>query len=129
MLSQGSKGNTPLHYACLLERTKHAELLLEYGALPDARNEHGQRPLDLLPRDAVRSTKLYFKRIFDVRTAPHCVVSYVCALVARISVVNALDIISVPAFGRHNPPKASLLRISFRTLHHRMRWRSRRRPR
>lgn len=67
---QGSKGNTPLHYACLLERTKHAELLLEYGALPDARNEHGQRPLDLVPRDAVRSTKLYFKRIFDVRNTP-----------------------------------------------------------
>ena len=50
----------------MLERTKHAELLLEYGALPDSRNEHGQRPVDLIPRDAVRSTKLYFKRIFDV---------------------------------------------------------------
>lgn len=50
----------------MLERTKHAEMLLEYGALPDTRNEHGQRPLDLVPRDAVRSTKLYFKRIFDV---------------------------------------------------------------
>jgi hypothetical protein len=42
-------------------------MLLEYGGTPDARNEHGQRPLDLLPRDAVRSTKLHFKRIFDVR--------------------------------------------------------------
>lgn len=65
-LLQGSYGNTALHYACLFERTKHAELLLEYGAQPEARNEHGQRPLDLVPRDAVRSTKLYFKRIFDV---------------------------------------------------------------
>lgn len=63
---QGSRGNTPLHFACLLERTKHAEMLLEYGATPDARNQHGQKPLDLLPRDAVRSTKLHFKRIFDV---------------------------------------------------------------
>jgi ankyrin repeat protein len=65
-LLQGSYGNTALHYACLLEKAKHAELLLEYGALPEARNEHGQRPLDLVPRDAVRSTKLHFKRIFDV---------------------------------------------------------------
>ena len=55
-----------MHYACLLEKSKHAELLLEYGALPDVRNQHNQLPLDLLPRDAVRSTKLYFKRLFDV---------------------------------------------------------------
>jgi hypothetical protein len=92
MLLQGSKGNTPLHYACLLERTKHAELLLEYGALPDARNEHGQRPLDLLPRDAVRSTKLYFKRIFDVRTALHRTITCLCAMVARIAGLDAVDI-------------------------------------
>lgn len=64
--AQGSAGNTPLHFACMLEKGKHAALLLEYGAVPDARNEHGQTPLDLLPRDAVRSTKLSFKRMFDV---------------------------------------------------------------
>lgn len=63
---QGSAGNTPLHFACMLEKGKHAALLLEYGAVPDARNEHGQTPLDLLPRDAVRSTKLSFKRMLDV---------------------------------------------------------------
>jgi ankyrin repeat protein len=59
-------GNSPLHFACMLEKSKHAELLLEYGAVPNVRNEHGQSPLDLLPRDAVRSTKLHFKRIFEV---------------------------------------------------------------
>jgi ankyrin repeat protein len=52
----------------MLERTKHAEMLLEYGANPGATNEHGQTPLMLLPKDAVRSTKLYFKRMFDVRS-------------------------------------------------------------
>lgn len=53
----------------MLEKGKHAALLLEYGATPDARNEHGQTPLDLLPRDTVRSTKLSFKRMFDVRSS------------------------------------------------------------
>ena len=51
----------------MLEKTKHAELLLEYGAQPDARNVHGKVPLQLLPGDAVRSTKLYFKKMFEVR--------------------------------------------------------------
>jgi len=51
----------------MLEKTKHAELLLEYGAQPDARNVHGKVPLQLLPVDAVRSTKLYFKKMFEVR--------------------------------------------------------------
>jgi ankyrin repeat protein len=66
LLHDGSKGTTPLHFACLLEKTKQAELLLEYGARPDARNEHGQVPLQLLPYDAVRSTKLFFKKMFEV---------------------------------------------------------------
>lgn len=50
----------------MLEKTKHAELLLEYGANPAMLNEAGQSALQLLPRDSVRSTKLYFKRMFEV---------------------------------------------------------------
>jgi hypothetical protein len=65
ILQDGSKGNTPLHFACMLEKTKHMELLLEYGANPSAINQHGQTPLQLLPLDAVRSTKLYFKKSFE----------------------------------------------------------------
>lgn len=61
----GGRGNTPLHYACMLEKVKHAGLLLEFGAHPDASNEHGQQPLQLVPRDAVRSTKLIYKQMFD----------------------------------------------------------------
>jgi hypothetical protein len=49
----------------MLEKIKHAELLLEYGANPVAANEFGSTPLHLVPSDAVRSTKLYFKKIFD----------------------------------------------------------------
>lgn len=62
--AQGGVGNTPLHYACMLEKVKHAAILLEYGARPDAVNEHGQSPLQLVPRDAVRSTKLMYKQMF-----------------------------------------------------------------
>jgi hypothetical protein len=68
---EGAKGNTPLHFACLMEKQKHTELLLEYGANPMAINEYGQYPLQLLPKDAVRSTKLYFKRIFEDALAKH----------------------------------------------------------
>jgi hypothetical protein len=50
----------------MLEKSKHAELLLEYGANPSMLNEAGQSALQLLPRDSVRSTKLYFKRMFEV---------------------------------------------------------------
>jgi len=64
-LSEGSRGTTVLHLACMLEKTKHVELLLAYDANPDAVNEHGKTPLDLLPRDAVPSTKLYMKRMFE----------------------------------------------------------------
>jgi hypothetical protein len=58
--------NTPLHLAAMFEKTKHAELLLEYGANPVILNEFGQNALQLLPKDAVRSTKLYFKKMFEV---------------------------------------------------------------
>jgi len=56
-----------LHYACLLEKPKHAEALLEFGANPFAVNEFGLTPLQLLPNDAVRSVKIQFKKVFDVR--------------------------------------------------------------
>lgn len=62
---EGAVGNTPLHFACLMEKQKHTELLLEFGADVMAVNEYGQYPLQLLPRDSVRSTKLYFKRMFE----------------------------------------------------------------
>jgi hypothetical protein len=65
ILEESARGNTPLHYACMFEKTKHAEALLQYGANVLARNQHGQRPIDLVPRDAVMSTKLYFKKIFE----------------------------------------------------------------
>jgi ankyrin repeat protein len=38
---EGSRGNTPLHFACMLEKPKHAELLLSYGASPRAENQFG----------------------------------------------------------------------------------------
>jgi len=65
ILSEGSKGSTPLHFACLLEKNKHAELLLQYGAEPDARNEHGKTPMQLIPPSTVPSTKIAFKKAFD----------------------------------------------------------------
>lgn len=61
----GSRGNTPLHFACMLEKTKHIELLLEYGGNPVAKNEHGLTPLQLLPRDAVSSVKFHLKSLFE----------------------------------------------------------------
>ena len=64
-IAVGSKGNTPLHYACYLEKYKHAEALLDYGANPYAINEHGENPFQMIPKDAVRSTKLTFQRIFQ----------------------------------------------------------------
>lgn len=65
VLQEGSRGNTPLHYACLLEKTKHIEILLEHGADPTAQNQHHQTPLQLLPNDAVRSTKVKLLQLFQ----------------------------------------------------------------
>ncbi|RYH07509.1 ankyrin repeat domain-containing protein [archaeon] len=65
MFIQGSRGNTPLHFACLLEKPKIVELLLEYGARPDAVNQYNQTPLQMLPRNVVPSTKLAMKKMFD----------------------------------------------------------------
>lgn len=50
----------------MMEKTKHAELLLEYGADPFAKNEYGQTPQQLIPADAVRSTKLFYRKMFEV---------------------------------------------------------------
>lgn len=65
LLQPNGRGNTPLHFACLWEKTKFVELLLEYGANPMASNNAGQNPLQLLPADAVRSTKTYIARLFS----------------------------------------------------------------
>ena len=62
---EGSKGNTPLHFTCMLEKPRHAELLLTYGADPFKINEYNMQPLQLVPADAVRSTKLHFKKLFE----------------------------------------------------------------
>lgn len=64
LLAEDSKGNTPLHFACLFEKPKHAMLLLEYGADPLAVNVHGQTPLELLPTDAVTTMKMKLARAF-----------------------------------------------------------------
>lgn len=65
VLQSGSKGNTPLHFACMLEKPKHAQLLLEFGANPYAKNEHGMIPYKLVPRDAVPSARLQYKTMFQ----------------------------------------------------------------
>lgn len=62
---EGSTGNTPLHYACLLEKVKHATMLLEYGANPHLRNEYGQIPYNMIPSDATISHKRAYRQIFD----------------------------------------------------------------
>lgn len=64
LLQKGAYGNTPLHFACMLEKVSHAELLLEYGANISAVNEFGKKPLDLVPKDAVPSVRMAFKRMF-----------------------------------------------------------------
>jgi hypothetical protein len=55
--NEDSAGNTPLHFACLMEKMKHIELLLQYGADVEVRNQYGQSPIDMVPTDAVRSLK------------------------------------------------------------------------
>lgn len=65
VIQAGSRGNTPLHFACLQQKQKHAQLLLQYGANPYAVNEYGVQPFELLPQDASRQTKQFFKKIFE----------------------------------------------------------------
>lgn len=64
LTTDDSMGNSALHLACYLEKEKHAELLLQYGANPILTNKFGFKPLDLLPKDASPSNKIHFKRIF-----------------------------------------------------------------
>ncbi len=65
MTQKDSEGSTPLHFACEQEKVRHAELLLEYGADVKRRNGQGLYPLQMVPKDTVRSTKLYFKKLFE----------------------------------------------------------------
>mmetsp|Transcript_8885 Transcript_8885/g.9398 ORF Transcript_8885/g.9398 Transcript_8885/m.9398 type:complete len:314 (+) Transcript_8885:47-988(+) len=65
LTQKDSEGSTPLHFACMLEMIKHVELLIEYGADVTIQNAAGQYPLQLLPSNAVRSTKVYLKRLFE----------------------------------------------------------------
>ncbi len=67
LTQETSRGNTPLHYACLLEKPKVVESLLMYGANPVAKNEYGVTPLQLVPEEATTSVKLYIRKlIFEV---------------------------------------------------------------
>jgi len=65
ILTDSGKGNTPLHFACLLEKIKHADLLIRYGASVRTLNAYGQEPYSLIPKDTPQSTKLDFKKMFD----------------------------------------------------------------
>lgn len=65
IMSDSGKGNTPLHYACLLEKIKHADLLIRYGASVRVLNSYGQDPYSLIPKDTPQTTKLNFKKMFD----------------------------------------------------------------
>jgi hypothetical protein len=49
----------------MMEKPKHAEVLLQYGAKFWVENEYGQTPGKLLPRDVVPSVRLAFKRLFE----------------------------------------------------------------
>ncbi len=71
ILQDGSKGNTPLHYACLLSKVDHIESLLRHGANPFALNEYGQSPLELFPKDNVQSVKLYVLKLFEDAATNH----------------------------------------------------------
>ena len=46
----GGRGIRPYTMRACSRGSKHAALLLEFGARPDATNEHGQQPLQLVPR-------------------------------------------------------------------------------
>lgn len=61
---RGPNKNTPLHIACLLEKPKYAEILLEYGASLSSENEFGQTPSQLVPRDATPSVRAQFSKMF-----------------------------------------------------------------
>ncbi len=64
LLQQNGNGNTVLHFACVLEKEKFIDILLEYGANSFAMNGDGLTPLQMLPGDAVRSMKLRLAQKF-----------------------------------------------------------------
>lgn len=57
-------GNSPLHIACLMEKSKYAEKLLEYGANAYSTNSFGLTPIQLVPRDATHSIRSHFQKMF-----------------------------------------------------------------
>eukprot|EP01041_Mallomonas_annulata_P000184 gene184-317_t len=65
LLQQGARGNTPLHFACLMEKAEHAAQLLEFGANTQAVNEWGMTPLQMLPGGTVPSIRMKFKKLFE----------------------------------------------------------------
>ena len=84
ILQEGSRGNTALHFACLFQKDKHVEALLKYDANPFALNEHGQKPLDLLPKDVIKSTRVNFKSLFEVnnyKTRMNYSCIYICLFI------------------------------------------------
>jgi len=65
----GSIGNTALHFACLFEKPRFAELLLDFGANPYLKNEYGMMAHELIPAATSASVKMEFKSIFQKATA------------------------------------------------------------
>lgn len=65
LLQEAGKGNTPLHFACLLEQPKHIAILLNYGADPYAENAEGKNAFELLPQDASPSVKKKVAKLFN----------------------------------------------------------------
>jgi ankyrin repeat protein len=80
--AEGSRGNTPLHNAVLLEKSDHVEVLLDAGADPDILNQYGLTPLEMLPSQALPSTKTYYKRLFEVdKLTYHYIISHYCYVI------------------------------------------------
>ena len=66
LLQESGQGNTPLHFACFLEKTNHAAILFSYGADPYAVNNEGKNALQMLPSDASPSVKKKMAKMFNV---------------------------------------------------------------
>lgn len=65
LLARGSRGSTPLHFACMFGLRKNAEVLLEFGADPEARNEAGATPMDLIDRSLPLQEINMFEQLLD----------------------------------------------------------------
>lgn len=88
---QGARGNTPLHYACLLEKEKHAAMLMKYNANPFLLNQYGQRPYDMIPKDAVASTRRLFRQIFQVRCLSIEILRVEINIASRMRLINVMN--------------------------------------